>query len=93
MLLLIDDIAENLKVLRGMLAPLNYRMTFATSGEQGLDRARSSQPSMILLDLMMPEMDGLEVCRLLKASPETVNIPVIFLTASSDINSLTGVGG
>jgi len=76
-------------MLQGMLAPLGYRLTFATSGQQSIDRARASRPDLILLDMMMPGMNGIDVCDHLKASPDTAEIPVMFLTASSDIDALT----
>lgn len=67
----------------------------ASHGAQALERAQAQPPHLILLDLMMPEMDGLEVCRRLKAEPLTRQIPVIFLTASNEMEHLrkrTGPG-
>lgn len=67
-----------------MLAP-NYTVRFATNGNDALEIARSShQPQLILLDVMMPDMDGYEVCRILKSSRETASIPVIFITSLSE---------
>lgn len=63
---------------------MRYNVTFATSGQEGLDRARMTQPDLILLDLMMPNMNGWEVCEQLKAEPYLAEIPVIFLTASHE---------
>ena len=78
--LAIDDMPANLKLLGEILKP-EYRFLVATSGAQGLELATSKQPDLILLDVMMPEMDGYEVCRQLKANPLTQSIPVIFITA------------
>ncbi|WP_346292849.1 PleD family two-component system response regulator [Sphaerothrix gracilis] len=87
LILIVDDVPANLKVLRGLLAG-QYRLTFASNGHQALDRVQSSQPDLILLDLMMPGMDGLEVCRRLKQAPNTAKIPIIFLTASHETENL-----
>lgn len=78
--LAIDDMPANLKLLGEILKP-EYRFLVATSGAQGLELATSKQPDLILLDVMMPEMDGYEVCAQLKANPLTASIPVIFITA------------
>lgn len=81
--LAIDDMPANLKLLGEILKP-EYRFLVATSGAQGLELASSKQPDLILLDVMMPEMDGYEVCRQLKANPLTQSIPVIFITAMKE---------
>ncbi len=80
-LLLVDDVPVNIKVLIEALED-EYEIIIATNGERALKWASSDdQPDLILLDIMMPEMDGYEVCRRLKANPDTVHIPVIFVTA------------
>ncbi|HIJ61671.1 MAG TPA: response regulator [Rhodospirillaceae bacterium] len=80
-ILVIDDTPDNLKLMAGLLKD-DYRVKIANSGEKGLAIATGSPPpDLILLDVMMPGMDGYEVCRRLKANPETEEIPVIFLTA------------
>jgi putative two-component system response regulator len=82
--LVVDDTLENIDVLRGVLSG-RYTVKVATSGETALKVAASAhQPDLILLDVMMPEMDGYEVCRRLKAEERTRNIPIIFLTSKSD---------
>jgi adenylate cyclase len=81
-LLLVDDTPENLSVLNDLLKD-SYRILVARSGERALKLAAEQQPDLILLDIMMPEMDGYEVCNLLKADSLTREIPVIFLTALS----------
>jgi signal transduction histidine kinase len=80
-LLIIDDIIDNLMLLGEAMSP-EYTVRVATGGKQGLDIAlQSPQPDLILLDIMMPGMDGYEVCRRLKADQRTRHIPVIFLSA------------
>jgi diguanylate cyclase (GGDEF)-like protein len=81
--LAIDDERFNLNTLHGLLKD-EYRMMVATSGEQGLRAAATGRPDLILLDISMPDMDGYEVCRRLKADPLTLGIPVIFITALTD---------
>jgi putative two-component system response regulator len=78
--LVVDDIKENIDVLAHILAE-QYRVKAATSGEAALMVARKTLPDIILLDIMMPGMDGYEVCQKLKQIPETRDIPVIFVTA------------
>jgi len=80
-ILIIDDTVEVIKTLSELLKP-KYRVFFATDGETGLKLARLKRPDLILLDIMMEPMDGYEVCRKLKADPETTDIPVIFVTAA-----------
>jgi len=82
-ILVVDDTPDNITLLCSLLSD-TYRNKVATSGEKALKIARTSpQPDLILLDIMMPEMDGYEVCRQLKADPVTRDIPVIFLTAKT----------
>ena len=79
-ILAVDDTPENLQVVKGLLVP-DYTIKVAPSGEIALKIAQSQALDLILLDIMMPEIDGYEVCRRLKADPETADIPIIFLTA------------
>ncbi len=88
LILIVDDQPANLKVLRGLFANMGHRLTFAASGQQALERARSAQPDLILLDLMLPDMSGLEVCQRLKQAESTADIPIIFLTASHELDHL-----
>lgn len=83
-ILVVDDINHNLQVIGDILEYAGYDTTFATSGKQAIERLKTSQPDLILLDLMMPEMDGLEVCTHLKSNPNYASIPIIFLTASTE---------
>lgn len=83
-ILAVDDTPENLDVIKGLLAT-DYQVRVAPNGQIGLKIAKAQQPDIILLDIMMPGIDGYEVCRQLKADPETASIPVIFLTAKTDV--------
>jgi two-component system sensor histidine kinase/response regulator len=86
--LVVDDITKNLQVVGTLLRQAGYAVTPATSGAEALEGLREKVPDLILLDLMMPEMDGLEVCRRLKADAATRQTPVIFLTASNEMEHL-----
>ncbi len=81
-LLIVDDEAANLRVLKQVLQQ-DYRLIFAKTGGEALRLVIKKRPNLILLDIMMPDMTGLEVCRQLKAKVETSTIPVIFVTALS----------
>lgn len=83
-ILLVDDNPINLQILYKTLQGNGYRLLIARSGETAIDIARQARPSLVLLDVMMPGMDGFEVCQLLKSSPETQDIAVIFLSALGD---------
>ncbi len=87
-ILIIDDIAENIKVVANVLKKHNFNISYAQSGKDGIARAKKVYFDLILLDIMMPEMDGFEVCKFLKKDNETKDIPVIFLTAKTDEDSL-----
>jgi class 3 adenylate cyclase/CheY-like chemotaxis protein len=82
-LLIVDDTLSNIEVLESILAPRGYALTTATSGQQALAAVANEPPDLVLLDLVMPGMDGLAVCRQLRAEPKTRFLPVIMLTASA----------
>ncbi|MCB2204158.1 hybrid sensor histidine kinase/response regulator [bacterium] len=84
LLLIVDDVSKNLQVLGNFLREEDYDISAAMSGKQAISIAIDTQPDLILLDIMMPEMDGFETCRRLKADERTKEIPVIFLTARTD---------
>lgn len=88
LILIVDDVVQNLQVMGKMLEQAGYETTFATSGEQALERVNTAHPDLILLDLMMPGMNGLEVCQKLKNNPDFCQIPLIFLTASNELDNL-----
>ena len=88
LILIVDDVVQNLQVMGKMLEQAGYETTFATSGEQALERVKTAHPDLILLDLMMPGMNGLAVCEQLKRNPDFCQIPIIFLTASNEIDNL-----
>jgi len=79
--LVVDDIAANVKLLEAKLAAEYFDVLSATNGPDGLKLAAEQKPDIILLDVMMPGMDGFEVCRRLKSSPATAHIPVVMVTA------------
>ncbi|MBW4491650.1 MAG: response regulator [Oscillatoria princeps RMCB-10] len=83
-ILLVDDSPTNLKVLTGAITSCGWEILVATEGETALELAEYAKPDLILLDVMMPGIDGFETCCQLKAKPETCEIPVIFMTALSD---------
>lgn len=83
-ILIVDDTSANIVLLNKLLRT-KYKIKAAANGEKALELAhKESCPDMILLDVMMPGMDGFEVCRQLKSDPETVRIPVIFVTGKDD---------
>jgi DNA-binding NtrC family response regulator len=83
-ILLVDDVPANLAVLTSALEPEGYEILAVSDGATALKVASRAQPALVLLDIVMPEMDGLETCRRLKAQPDTSDIPVIFITARGD---------
>lgn len=87
-ILIVDDLKQNLKLLNIILESAHYQTSLALSGKDALERLKVLNPDLILLDLMMPDINGLEVCRRIKSSPEYEDIPVIFLTASVEENHL-----
>jgi len=80
-ILAVDDTPENLDVVKGTLGA-DYTVRAAINGRIALKIAEKQLPDLILLDIMMPEMDGYEVCQKLKSDPRTAGIPVVFLTGS-----------
>ncbi len=86
-ILVVDDTLENLKLLSKILTDAGYKVRPVTNGKRALDAIDLNPPDLILLDILMPEMDGYEVCRILKTSDINREIPVIFLTALNDATS------
>ena len=83
--LVVDDVELNVKLLEAKLASEYFEVLTANNGPKALDLADAEMPDIILLDVMMPRMDGFEVCRRLKANPRTTDIPVVMVTALSDV--------
>lgn len=84
-ILIVDDTPTNLRVAVDYLRAYSYRVLIARSGESGIERAELGKPDLILLDVGLPGIDGYETCRRLKANPDTHDIPIIFMTALSDV--------
>jgi two-component system alkaline phosphatase synthesis response regulator PhoP len=83
-ILAVEDDEDILELLKYNLSKEGYQVSVVTTGEEGLQSAGASLPDLILLDLMLPEMDGLEVCRQLKADQKTRHLPIIMLTAKGE---------
>lgn len=85
LVLIVDDTEANIDVLLEVLGE-DYELSVAMNGQDALDAVAETPPDLVLLDIMMPEMDGYEVCRRLKAEPASAKIPVIFVTAMSEVS-------
>ncbi|WOB09505.1 response regulator [Piscinibacter gummiphilus] len=94
--LIVDDVPDNLSLLHDALDEAGYTVLVATSGETALQRAAQAVPDVVLLDAVMPGMDGFEVARRLKADPDTAHIPILFMTGLTDTEHVVaafGAGG
>src|SRR3954470_7678104 len=87
-ILIVDDTPANVQILAGLLKEKGYQLSVATNGQQALDVLGRVRPDLILLDVMMPIMDGFETCRRLKSADAWREIPVIFLTSKSDTTDI-----
>src|SRR5438477_13068087 len=87
-ILVVDDVAANRNLLGETLEKENYEVLLAPDGEAALKVSEKARPDIILLDIMMPGIDGLETCRRLKAHPATCAIPVIFISAQNETKSM-----
>jgi len=83
-ILVVDDTPRNIRVLEAMLGPRGYAVVPASSGAEALLKVASDPPDLVLTDVVMPEMDGYELCRRLRADPATRLLPVVMVTASGD---------
>ena len=88
-ILIVDDVSDNIKVAMNILRENNYSFSFATNGKEALKIVKTKKFDLILLDIMMPELNGFDVIKALKSDSPTKDIPIIFLTAKADIDSLT----
>ena len=83
-ILVVDDLAQNVKLLEAVLSPRGYAVIAAASGEEALQRVNEQVPDLVLLDVLMPGMDGYEVCRRLREDPATSYLPIVMVTAHGD---------
>jgi len=83
-ILVVDDEQDILELIRHTLNKEGYEVHVAANGQQAVEKAKKIKPSLILMDVMMPVLDGMEACRQLKEDPETATLPIIFLTARSE---------
>ncbi|MDD5687027.1 MAG: response regulator [Elusimicrobia bacterium] len=91
-ILVVDDDIITLQLLEFLLTKHGYSVTLCDRGSDGIKKALEIKPNVILLDVMMPEMNGIEVCKNLKANPETKNIPILFLSAlGQDMEVMRGL--
>ena len=89
--LVVDDEVNITQILEFSIGAEGYEVITAANGEEAIDKARREQPDLIILDIMMPKIDGYEACRILKANPLTKSIPVVLLTAKGrDIDKRLG---
>ena len=88
--LIVDDAALYRRLVREHLVLAGFRVVEAASGEDGLAIAISESPDLILLDMTMPGIDGIETCRLLKADPATRDVPVLFFSAANEVDKVVG---
>ncbi len=90
--LIVDDIIQNVELLKAFLIPMNYHLDTAFDGEQALKKVDEFHPDLILLDIMLPKIDGYEICKKLKNDPKYRHIMIIMITALSDLeNELQGI--
>jgi adenylate cyclase len=90
-ILIVDDTPQNIRLLEAVLEPRGYKLVTATSGTEALDKITSEQPDLILLDIVMPGIDGYEVCRRVRADPSTRLLPVVMITASGDQEKIKAI--
>src|ERR1700733_14507412 len=90
-LLVVDDTPENAQLLEAMLSPHGYSVTLAFSGAEGLEKVRTGEPDVVLLDILMPDISGYEVCRRIRANSSTRLLPVVMLTSSRDQDKVESI--
>jgi len=79
-ILIVDDVSKNIQILGHILSQKDYQIAYAQNGQQAIDICKIQEFDLILLDIMMPGLDGYSVCKTLKSNPKTFDIPIIFLT-------------
>ena len=90
-ILIVDDLPQNVRLLEAILAPRGYHVSAAHSGREALAMVADEAIDLVLLDILMPEMDGYEVCRALRAQPETSFLPVVMITASGEQEKVAAI--
>ena len=90
-ILVVDDVPQNRRLLEAVLSPLGHVVSSAASGREALDLIAAEPPDLVLLDILMPEMDGYEVCRSLRADPTTQMLPIVMLTSSGDQDKVRSI--
>jgi class 3 adenylate cyclase len=90
-ILIVDDTPQNIRLLDAVLSPRGYRIVSAGSGRDGLERISSENPALVLLDIVMPELSGLEVCQRIRDNPATRMLPVVMLTSSGDQDKASAI--
>lgn len=88
-ILVVDDLPENVELLQELLSADGYQVITSYNGEDALKKADTDLPDLILLDIMMPKMDGYQVCEALRAKEKTKDIPIIFVTAKTEVKDWT----
>ena len=87
--LVVDDYAENVELMEELLTASGYKVATAYDGDEALKKVKLDKPDLLLLDIMMPKMDGYQVCEALRSSEETKEIPIIFVTAKTEVKDWT----
>jgi signal transduction histidine kinase len=88
-ILIVDDVQLNLELMKGILSEKGYQVATAINGRSAIAKAKAHKFDLILLDLVMPDIDGFEVCSILKSNPQTHDVPIIFLTATKESDNIT----
>ena len=83
-ILIVDDLATEIQVMKGVIANLGHEAIAVNDGEAGFAAAKQHKPDLILMDVVMPKMDGYQTCRKLKKDPETAGIPIIMVTSKNN---------
>jgi class 3 adenylate cyclase len=89
--LIVDDTPQNIRLLDAVLSPQGYRVVAAASGREGLEKISSEDPALVLLDIVMPDLSGLEVCHRIRENPATRLLPVVMLTSSGDQDKVRAI--
>ena len=90
-ILVVDDLEQNIRLLEAVLGPRGYVVVSATSGDEALERVRSEPVDLVLLDIVMPGMDGYEVCRTLRGDETTQFLPIVMITASGQQEKVAAI--